>query len=63
MSIKTARKRAGKTQEDVAKACGVSINAVSLWEIGKTMPRAATLFKLADFLKCTVDELRAEDSA
>lgn len=63
MSIKSARAKAGKTQSDTAKAVGVSVAAVSLWEKGKTMPRAGTLNKLARFFGCKVDDLLKEDSA
>ena len=62
MSIKIARAKAGKTQADIAKEVGVTVAAVSLWENGTTMPRAATLNKLARFLGCTVDDLLREDS-
>lgn len=61
MSIKNARKNAGKTQADVAKAVDVTVAAVSLWENGTTMPRAATLYALAKYLGCTVDDLLKED--
>ncbi len=35
---------------------------VSMWETGKTRPRAALLTKLEKLYCCTVDELLAEDT-
>lgn len=62
MSVKDARERSGMTQQDLASAIGVDQSAVSLWEIGKTQPRAKLLPKLAKILGCTVDELLADDN-
>lgn len=61
MSIKSARERCGMTQQDLAVTIGVNQSAVSLWEVGKTQPRAKLLPKLAEILGCTVDELLAEE--
>lgn len=48
--LKEARLNAKKTQEQVGKACGVSREAVSLWESGDTKYiRPEALFKAADF--------------
>ena len=57
MRFSSAREKAGLTQAEVAKALGVDQSAVSLWETGKTAPRAALLPKLADLYGVTVDEL------
>lgn len=40
---------------------GVDQSAVSFWETGKTMPRAAMLVKLSGLYCCSVDELLAKD--
>lgn len=61
MSFKTARERSGLTQRDLAAALGIDQSTVSLWEVGKTRPRAKLLPKLAVLLDCTVDELLAGD--
>lgn len=61
MSIKAARKKAGLSQMDVAKALGITAGAVSMWEIGMTRPKSDKLVALADILKCTVDELMRGD--
>ncbi len=56
-SIKRHREAAGMLQEEVAGRLGVHQTAVSQWEVGNTLPRAATLKKLAELYGCTVDEL------
>lgn len=62
MSFKTARERSGLTQRDLAAALGIVQSTVSMWEVGKTRPRAKLLPKLAALLNCTVDELLAHDA-
>ena len=57
MSFLSARTRIGYSQAEVAKAMGVSDAAVSMWETGKTRPRASLLVKLADLYCCSLDEL------
>ncbi len=61
MSVKSAREKRGMTQQDIAVALDIDQSTVSLWECGKTNPRAKLLPKLAQILGCTVDELLAED--
>ena len=63
MRIATIRKKQGLTQKDVAKAVGVDQTTVHLWETGKTSPRVGTLIRLAEFLKCTVNDLLQESTA
>ncbi len=55
--IKEARKNAGLTQQDVAQAVGVSVQAVSKWEVGQSMPDTALLPDIADCLGLTLDAL------
>lgn len=57
MSFKSARERKGITQRDLAVELAIDQSTVSLWESGKTHPRAKLLPKLAQLLGCTVDEL------
>lgn len=61
MSFSAAREKAGMTQNEAAKALGVSQSAVSFWESGKTQPRSAQLPKIAKLYGVTVDELLRED--
>ena len=49
------RKRLKKTQFTVAKEAGLSLASVSYIEGGRKMPKADTLMKLADALRCKVD--------
>lgn len=57
MSFESARKKAGLTQKELAEKLGVDQSAVSFWETGRSAPRGAKLFRLADILNCTIDEL------
>lgn len=46
--IKELRDALGIKQDELAMLCGVSQSTISLWEIGKTVPRPKTLEKLAE---------------
>lgn len=60
MGFLSARKNAGLSQAEVAEKIGVTDAAVSMWETGKTRPRASILVRLAGLYACTVDELLAD---
>lgn len=57
MTVQTARKAAGYTQQRLAEELGVSRSAVAMWETGETRPRSDRLLRLAEILGCTADEL------
>ena len=57
MSFKSARTAKGLTLKQAAEAIGISAQAISLWENGKTMPSATILPKVAEVYETTVDEL------
>ena len=57
MGFKYARTAANLTQRQAADALGVSDAAVSQWESGLYMPRAAMLIKIAELYGCSVDDL------
>lgn len=61
--LKEARKsRTPKTtQADIAKLCGVTVQAVSGWERGEAKPETDKLLKIAAFLGVTVDWLLDPD--
>ena len=61
LSFKSARERKGVTQHELAVELAIDQSTVSLWESGKTHPRAKLLPKLALLLGCTVDELLEND--
>jgi len=56
-TIKEAREAKGMTQEQFAKAVGVTQGAVAQWENGITHPSFEKLAKIAETLGVTVDEL------
>lgn len=55
--LKKKRLEAGLTQTELATALGTVQSAISAWESGEKMPRAAQLPELAAALHCTIDEL------
>lgn len=59
--LKQLRKNAGLTQKQVANAVGVERSAYTCYEIGKTMPKPATLQRLARLYKTNVDSLLGND--
>lgn len=62
MGFLSARKNAGLSQVAVAEKIGVTDAAVSMWESGKTRPRAALLRQIAALYGCTVDDLLAPEA-
>ena len=60
--IKAFRKNAGMSQEKVAELVGVSRQAVTKWESGKSAPSTDNLFKLAEIFGTTVDLLLDSES-
>jgi transcriptional regulator with XRE-family HTH domain len=55
--IASKRKALGMTQEDLAKALGVSSQAVSKWENDLSCPDIGLLPQLAKVLNCTTDAI------
>ena len=55
--IKEWRKKRGMTQRELALIAGVSQNAVSQWETGRSDPSVALYPLVADALRTTVEEL------
>lgn len=54
----TLRKlRGSRTQEEVAKACNISISALSSYENGERVPRDEVKKVLADYYKRTVQHI------
>lgn len=56
-NIRLLRKSGGFTQEQLAEAMGVTVGAVSKWELGQSAPDLSTLMELADFFDMSVDAL------
>ena len=59
-NIQLYRKRAGLTQVELARRIGVTYQAVSKWETGKSVPDVFLLPTLARIFRCSIDELFAE---
>ena len=57
VNLKAIRKRKGLTQGQLAELSGIQLTQVSRLENDDTDPKASTLFKLMDALKCSADEL------
>lgn len=62
-TIATARKSAGLTQTQLAKAVNVSQSQISNYEHGVSRPSAQTLQRIADVLGIDVKELEAPSDA
>ena len=60
--IRALRKNKGITQDDLAKALGITPQAVSKWERGLALPELPLIPMLADRLECTIDALLREES-
>ncbi len=61
MSYKSARSEAGLTLKEAADAIGVTAQAVSLWENGKSNPTADNIVKMSEVYGCTTDKLLKGD--
>tara|TARA_Y100001933_G_C18978139_1_gene555498 strand:- start:745 stop:1869 length:1125 start_codon:yes stop_codon:yes gene_type:complete len=57
LTIKNLRKESGITQNDLAKALGVTFQTVSKWENGSSYPDIALLPELAEYFKVSVDQI------
>ncbi len=58
--IKTARNRAGMSQQELADAIHVSRSAVAKWESGKGLPDIENLKAIAGIFGMTLDELTGD---
>lgn len=56
-NIGAFRKESGLTQNQFAEQLGVTYQAVSKWENGKSAPDVGLLPKIADIFACSLDEL------
>ncbi|MFM2484433.1 LexA family protein [Celerinatantimonas yamalensis] len=55
--LKGCRTHAGLTQQQLAKAVGVSHVTISQWERGDTTPKGSNLYQLAKVLNCSAEWL------
>lgn len=62
INLKRIRKDRGVTQDELAKAIGVSRSAIGMYESGAREPDYETLEAIADFFNVTMDDLgRSEE--
>ena len=61
--IRTRRKAAGLTLQELAARIGVTQQAVGMWERGETLPAADRLPDIARALGCSIDELYTDAEA
>lgn len=57
MNIKHIREKYNISQQNLAELLSVDRSTVAKWETGKALPTADKLPKLAQILKCNIDEL------
>lgn len=55
--MKEARMEKGCSAEEVAKACGITVSAVQMYECGARVPRDNIKIALAQFFGKTVQDL------
>lgn len=56
-NLRTARREKGETQEETAKAVGVTPASMGMYETGARIPRDDVKFRLAEHFGKTVAEL------
>lgn len=59
--IRTLRKKAGLTQQELADVLKIDRVAVCKWETGVNRPRADKLPDIAKALNCKIDDLFKEE--
>jgi transcriptional regulator with XRE-family HTH domain len=62
-AIRSARRRAGLSQVELAELVGVRQSSVSQWERGSTKPSTVHLLTLAARLGCTLGDLAGTHEA
>jgi len=60
-AIKDNRKDRGLSQQALAKIIGVTHAAISYWENGVNIPNVLDIWKVADALNMSIDELIGRD--
>ncbi|MBR6012920.1 MAG: helix-turn-helix transcriptional regulator [Selenomonadaceae bacterium] len=55
--IRKFRKKRNLKQSELALLVGVNRTAVTKWESGAANPRTDKLLKIADALRCSIDDL------
>ena len=56
-NIRFYREKAGMYQSDLGRILGVSAQAVSKWEVGKSEPDQSSILKMCQIFECSTNEL------
>lgn len=56
-NIRLYRERAGMYQSELGRILGVSAQAVSKWEVGKSEPDQASILKMCQIFECSANQL------
>ena len=59
--LQNLRTDAGMSQEDLADRLGVSRQAISKWELGKTVPDVKYIVELSNLYRISTDYLLKDD--
>ena len=51
------RNNLNKTRKDVAEACGISVSALTMYEIGKRIPRDEIKIRLSNYYKKSITSI------
>lgn len=57
ITLKAARVNKGMTQDEAAKAFGISRNTLGNWESGKTSPDGVLLHKIGEVYECNLNDI------
>lgn len=57
MNEKLIQLRGNRSQEEVAKALGISVSALSMYEQGNRIPRDEIKIRMAEYYGITIDSL------
>jgi transcriptional regulator with XRE-family HTH domain len=61
LQVRELRLRAGMSRAALARKVGVTPGAIGHWEAGIRIPNPALLYKLAEVLGASLEELKAPD--
>ena len=56
-NFKTARKKGGHTQQDIADMLGLNRTSISKYESGDAMPQSKMLQKISEIFEMSIDDL------
>lgn len=59
--LRASRMKCKFTQQNMADALSISLNAYQKYEQGERFPPSDTLIKIADILNCSIDYLLGRD--